>query len=69
MRNMSEMWTSGAVARRLGLSGTRVRQLDQAGLLSAAAETPLGRLYRPKDVEAFAKAREAKRAEREIRVG
>jgi len=42
--------TTGAVAKILDLSPTRVRQLADAGRL-AYTDTPLGRLYDPAGVE------------------
>jgi excisionase family DNA binding protein len=50
------MLSRGQVAALLGLSPERVRQLAAAGVLPSQ-RTPLGRLYRLSDVEAYAKSR------------
>jgi DNA-binding transcriptional MerR regulator len=46
------------VARRLGLSTSRVIQLDNAGALKAMRDSAGRRLYDPDVVEEFAQARE-----------
>lgn len=48
--------TKSQVARLLGISGERVRQLSDAGTLPCRV-TPLGRLYDPEYVERFAASR------------
>jgi excisionase family DNA binding protein len=48
--------TRGQAAAVLGLSPERIRQLAAAGILPRP-RTPLGRLYRLCDVEAYAKSR------------
>jgi DNA-binding transcriptional MerR regulator len=53
----------GAVARRLELSPSRVAQLDREGKLVALRDSAGRRLYDPETVEAFARAREARRAQ------
>ncbi|MGO9196848.1 MAG: helix-turn-helix domain-containing protein [Acidimicrobiales bacterium] len=50
--------TASQVARRLQLSSERVRQLAREGRLPAVQHTELGRLWDPKDVEAFASTRD-----------
>ncbi|GAA4403391.1 MerR family transcriptional regulator [Tsukamurella soli] len=50
--------TKGQVARRLGLSPERVRQLSESGAL-ACQHTPLGRLYDPDEVDRYAATRAA----------
>jgi DNA-binding transcriptional MerR regulator len=51
--------TVGAVARRLGLSSSRVAQLDREGTLPATMRDSAGRrLYDPEAVERFALLRE-----------
>jgi excisionase family DNA binding protein len=49
--------TVSQVARRLGLSAERVRQLERSGRLPADQITELGRLWHPETVERFAAAR------------
>ena len=51
----------GTVADILGVSVSRVIQLDREGQLLALRDSARRRLYRPADVEAFRLAREAKR--------
>ena len=51
-------WAPQTVARRLGLSTSRVVQLDREGRLRAQRDSGGRRLYDPKDVEAFAAERE-----------
>lgn len=51
--------TRSQVARRLGLSAERVRQLTLTGKLRCRP-TPLGRLYDPRDVDAYAARRTLK---------
>lgn len=46
------------VARRLGLSVSRIVQLDREGVLPAMRDSVGRRLYDPDLVERFAKARE-----------
>ena len=53
----NELLTRSQVARRLGLSGERIRQLSISGQLPSQS-TPLGRLYRSVDVEALAARRQ-----------
>ncbi|WP_445185549.1 MerR family transcriptional regulator [Pseudonocardia sp. Cha107L01] len=48
--------TRNQVARRLGLSPERIRQLSNAGRLQCT-RTPLGRLYDEAEVERFAACR------------
>ncbi len=49
-RRAEELLGSAGVARVLGVSTARVRQLAREGRLDAL-KTANGRLYRPKDVE------------------
>lgn len=56
---MSSLTTS-ETARKLEVSSARVRQLVREGKLEAT-ETPLGKLYDPKEVERLAKEREGGR--------
>ena len=49
--------TVSQVARRLGLSSERVRQLARSGRLAPDQETALGRLWLPETVERFAASR------------
>lgn len=49
--------STGEVAKRLGVSPTRVKQLRNAGRLKPRLETNIGFFYLPEDVEAFAKTR------------
>ena len=49
------------VARRLGLSTSRVVQLDREGVLPAIRDSAGRRLYEAEDVERFAAEREARR--------
>jgi len=49
--------TSSQVARELGLSTERVRQLARNGVLPPKSTTPLGRLWDPDEVARFAAAR------------
>ena len=50
----------GAVAKRLGLSTSRVIQLDREGALPAMRDSAGRRLYDPGVVETFAREREAR---------
>lgn len=50
-------------ACRLGLSVSRIVQLDRQGVLPAIRDSIGRRLFRPADVEAYRRVREAKRAE------
>jgi excisionase family DNA binding protein len=59
------MLTRGQVAALLGLSPERVRQLAAAGTLPSQ-RTPLGRLFRLSDVEAYAASRHALRDEHNL---
>jgi DNA-binding transcriptional MerR regulator len=51
------------VARRLGLSTSRLAQLDREGILTALRDSAGRRLYDPAVVERFAAERERRRAE------
>ncbi len=54
----------GTAARSLGLSITRLRQLEAEGRIPHALRTDQGtRIYRPEDVEAIKHAREAMKRE------
>jgi DNA-binding transcriptional MerR regulator len=53
--------TPGAVGRRLGLSSSRVIQLDREGVLPAMRDSAGRRLYHADAVEGFAKWREQRR--------
>ncbi len=60
---MTMLMKAGEVARRLGVSHTRVLQLTAGGQLPMTAKTADGwRLYDPADVEALARRRDARRA-------
>ena len=50
------------VARRLGLSTSRIIQLDREGVLPAMRDSAGRRLYDPDLVERFARARRARLA-------
>jgi DNA-binding transcriptional MerR regulator len=50
------------VGRRLGLSTSRVIQLDREGVLRAMRDSAGRRLYEPETVERFAREREARLA-------
>jgi DNA-binding transcriptional MerR regulator len=52
----------GAVARRLGLSTSRVIQLDREGVLCAMRDSAGRRLYDAQAVERFALERERRRS-------
>ena len=52
--------TPGAVAKRLGLSTSRVVQLDREGVLPAMRDSGGRRLYDPDRVERFARERAAR---------
>jgi DNA-binding transcriptional MerR regulator len=54
--------TPGAVGRRLGISSSRVIQLDREGVLPAMRDSAGRRLYSPEAVERFAVARAERRA-------
>jgi len=59
---MTILWSIGDVARVLGVSTTRVRQLVAAGRLTPAARTPRGLLLcDPSVVSALAAQRAARR--------
>lgn len=51
--DLAEWMTTGQVARALGVSSTRVRQLSDEGRI-AHLSTALGKLYDPAAVEAMA---------------
>jgi DNA-binding transcriptional MerR regulator len=53
----------GDVARRLGLSVSRITQLDREGKLPALRDSSGRRLFDPDVVERFALEREQRRAE------
>jgi hypothetical protein len=53
-----ELLTASQVARRLGLSAERIRQLARAGRLQPAQRSPLGQLWAADAVEAFAATRD-----------
>ena len=57
------------VARRLGLSTSRVIQLDREGRLPAIRDSAGRRLYDPELVERFAQAREERRRFSNARAG
>lgn len=54
--------TSSQVARELGLSVERVRQLARSGVLRPDQETELGRLWAPETVARYAAERQGNRA-------
>ena len=58
--------TTGDVARLLGLSNARVQQFVQDGRLRPVAVTPLGRIFDPAAVEAFAAQRQTQKQERGV---
>jgi hypothetical protein len=51
-KDLTNMLTTGQVARELGISVQRVQQLYGAGKLRIAFHTPRGPLFDPKDIEA-----------------
>ena len=53
--------TPGDAARRLGLSTSRLIQLDREGKLPALRDSGGRRLYEPETVERFARERESRR--------
>ena len=55
----NEILTTGAVARALGVSETRVRQLVEAGEISCERTIAGMRLYRRSDVERILRQRTA----------
>jgi len=59
--DINTMLTPGDVARRLGVSVVRVKQLDRPDRLPATLRTRFGRLYCAEEVEAFACKREARK--------
>ena len=63
------LMSSGQVARRLGISASRVARLVEAGSLRYIAKTPAGRVFDPTHVEDVARARaEAARSDWRMRV-
>jgi len=58
-------YTPGTVARRLGVTTSRVIQLDREGVLPAMRDSGGRRFYDPEKVERFALARERRRTEDE----
>jgi excisionase family DNA binding protein len=56
--------TVGWVARRLGISDDRVRQLERSGALRCRRATGGLRIFAEDDVERFAREREARRGQR-----
>ena len=52
----------GTVARRLGLSVSRVVQLDREGILPAMRDSSGRRIYTEETVERFARDREQRRS-------
>lgn len=66
---LGEFLSRSQVARRLGISAERINQLARAGRIEFV-ETPLGRLYSVKVVEALERERaEVKEQERESATG
>lgn len=59
---MAELLQSGDVARRLGISPERVRQLENAGKLPAKRTASGHRIFRTEDVERLAAEREMREA-------
>ena len=59
---MGQFLGVGEVAARLGVGPQRVRQLSDRGLLPCVRGPYRARLFRPADVEAFARQREGKAA-------
>ena len=55
--SLKRLMSRGQVSQRLSLSPERVRQLSQQGHLPYQ-DSPLGRLYDPDGVEAYAAQRE-----------
>lgn len=60
----SDLITTGMVARALGISAERVRQIERAGYLPAMRTANGIRLFRADDVKEFRKQREERRATR-----
>ena len=60
---MGQFLGVGEVAARLGVGPQRVRQLSDRGLLPCVRGPYRARLFRPADVEAFARQRGRKTAE------
>jgi hypothetical protein len=58
MEQTSTLMPTSRVARRLNVSAERVRQLAREGRLKPVAETELGRLWDPADVEKFSRSRD-----------
>jgi len=57
----SQLMTTSQVARRLGISAERVRQLARSGRVVPREMTPLGQLWVRDDVEQLAAVRDLAR--------
>jgi excisionase family DNA binding protein len=59
-----DLITTGEVARLLGVTPRRVRQIVDAGRLAPVCVTPIGRLYLAQEVERLRRERETAKARR-----